>query len=98
MAKKTEGLDGQRFIKAATGAIRNAGPLRDLYKSVHGKEPTRIEFQRFFNRLNPSRSNPGADLLGLCVQNLPELHSMTLSVFFGLEEPPAETGDDPEST
>jgi hypothetical protein len=37
------------------------------------------------NRLNAVRSNPGADMLGLCVQHLPVLHGMTLKEFFWLE-------------
>lgn len=82
MPKKRE--FGDQFIKAATDAIKGAGPLRDLYASIHGTDPSRQELQRFANRLNPARSNPGVDMLGLCVQHLPALHEMTLQDFLGL--------------
>jgi hypothetical protein len=83
MPRKTEA--GAQFIKAATDAIKRAGTLRELYVAIHGVEPERQELQRFMNRLNAARSNPGADMLGLCVQHLPALHGMTLKEFFGLE-------------
>lgn len=83
MAKSKEG--GEQFIKAATDAIKSAGPLRQLYVALHGCEPTRQELQRFINRLNPARANPGADVLGLCVEHLPALHTMTLAEFFGIK-------------
>lgn len=82
MPKKTEA--GEQYIKAATDSIKGAGPLRELYQSIHGVEPTRQELQRFANRLNPTRSNPGADMLGVCIQNLPSLHGKTLKEFFGI--------------
>ncbi|MBF6649154.1 hypothetical protein [Methylobacter sp. BlB1] len=82
MPKKTE--TGDQYIKAATDVIKGAGSLRDLYIAIHGNEPSRQELQRFSNRLNPARSNPGADMLGLCVKHLPCLHDMTLRDFFGI--------------
>ncbi|WP_286241191.1 hypothetical protein [Neptuniibacter halophilus] len=82
MPKKTE--EGDQYKKAATEAIKNAIPLRQLYIAIHGQEPTRQDLQRFSNRLNPARSNPGADMLGLCVEHIPELHQLTLKEFFGL--------------
>jgi|GEM_PF-5034694 len=82
MPKKIEA--GDQYIRAATGAIKAAGPLRQLYIAIHGSEPSRKELQRFSNRLNAARSNPGADMLGLCVQNIPALHQMTLKEFFEL--------------
>ncbi len=84
MPRKTE--VGGQFIEAATAAIKAAGPLRELYIAIHGHQPSKVELQRFINRLNPARSNPGTDMLGLCVQNLPELHDMTLKEFFGIDD------------
>lgn len=90
MPRKIE--HGEGHIRAATEAIKHAGPLRDLYRSIHDREPTRQELQRFSNRLNPARANPGADMLGLCVAHLPELQSMTLGEFFGIKPPRARRG------
>jgi hypothetical protein len=84
MPKKTEA--GEQYIRAATDAIKNAGSLRELYVAIHGTEPGRSELQRFANRLNPSRSNPGTDMLGVCVAHLPSLHDVTLKEFFGITE------------
>lgn len=84
MPKKTEA--GDQYIKAATDAIKSAGSLRQLYIAIHGNDPTRQELQRFSNRLNPGRSNPGTDMLGLCIQHLPSLHEVTLREFFGIGE------------
>lgn len=88
MPKKTE--TGHHYIKAVTDAIKNAGSTRELYLAIHGVEPSRQELQRFINRLNPSRCNPGADMLGLCVEHLPSLHNMTLKTFFAIEGPETE--------
>lgn len=82
MPKKTEA--GEQYIRAATDSIKGAGSLRELYQAIHGMEPTRQELQRFANRLNPARSNPGADMLGVCIQHLPSLHEKTLKEFFGI--------------
>lgn len=82
MPKKTEA--GDQYIKAATDSIKNAIPLRQLYVAIHGNEPSRQDLQRFSNRLNPARSNPGADMLGLCVLHIPALHEVTLKEFFGI--------------
>ena len=82
MPKKTEA--GEQYIKAATDAIKNACTLRSLYVSIHSAEPTRQELQRFSNRFNSGRSNPGTDMLGLCVQHIPTLQDMTLKEFFGI--------------
>jgi len=76
--------DGKRFAEAALGAIRDAISPRELYVALYGAEPSRQELQAFRNRLNPARSNPGADFLGRCVESVPELRSMTLSEFFAL--------------
>lgn len=88
MPRKIEA--GDQYIQAATDSIKSAVPLRQLYVAIHGIEPSRLDLQRFSNRLNPSRSNPGADMLGLCVQHVPALHQMTLQEFFGI------TGGDDE--
>lgn len=82
MPKKTE--VGQQYIKAATDSIKSAGSLRALYTAIHGKDPTKQELKRFSNRLNPERSNPGTDMLGVCVEHLPSLHEKTLKEFFGI--------------
>lgn len=75
---------GDQFKKAATDAIKSAIPMRELFAAIHGEEPSRQDLQRFANRLNPARSNPGADMLGLCVLHAPALHDMTLKEFFGI--------------
>jgi len=82
MPKKNE--SGGGYTKAATDAIKASCPLRELYMAIHGVSPDRQELQRFTNRLNPARSNPGADMLGLCIEHLPSLHKMTLKEFFGI--------------
>lgn len=84
MATKLEGED--KYIKAALDAIKGATSLRDLYVAIHGVDPSRQEFQRFSNRLNPARSNPGADMLGLCIEHLPQLHNMSVGEFFGITD------------
>lgn len=78
--------EGRQYIEAATTAIKTAIPLRQLYIAIHGINPSRQDLQQFANRLNPSRSNPGADMLGICVAHTPALHDMTLAEFFGLDE------------
>ena len=80
-------MDDKRFAEAALAAIRKVVSPRDLYVALYGVEPGRQELQAFRNRLNPARSNPGADFLGRCVDSVPALRSMTLSEFFGV--PPA---------
>lgn len=84
MPKKIEA--GEQYIGAATEAIKRAGPLRQLYVAIHGQEPSRLDLQRFANRLNAARSNPGADMLGICIEHLPALHDMTLAEFFGIKK------------
>lgn len=78
----------KRYISAATTKIKNSGSLRELFFKIHKYEPTREELQQLRNRLNPKRSNPGTDLLGLCIENLPQLHHMTLKEFFDIESNP----------
>lgn len=78
-------VDDRKYISAATAEIKRVGPLRELFIKIYKKEPTRDELQKFRNRLNPTRSNPGADMLGLCIENLPQLHHMTLKEFFKIE-------------
>jgi hypothetical protein len=82
MPKKTE--QGDRYIKSVTDLIRQSVSMRDLYRAIHGVDPTRTELQRFSNRFNPARSNPGADFLGVCVERVPALQSLTLGEFFGV--------------
>lgn len=82
MPKKPITEQGQKYIEASVAAIKAAASLRDLYMAIYGHDPSRLELQQFRNRLNPTRSNPGADLLGLCIEHLPELHEMTLREFF----------------
>jgi len=78
--------ESNRYVLAATEAIKRAGPLRALYIAIHGVEPNRTEYQRFSNRLNATRSNPTTDMLGLCIEHLPVLHDMTLGEFFGINQ------------
>ena len=85
--------ESNRYVVAATEAIKSAGALRALYTAIHGTEPSRTEYQRFLNRLNPVRSKPSADMLGLCVEHSPSLHNMTLAEFFGIEQAPAKHAD-----
>lgn len=84
MTRKIDG--GRKYIEAATTAIKTEIPLRQLYIAIHETNPSRQDLQQFANRLNPSRSNPGADMLGLCVAHIPAMHDMTLAEFFGLNE------------
>lgn len=78
----------RQYVIAVTEAIKQHTTMRKLYVSIHGSEPDTNELQRFSNRLNPTRSNPSADMLGLCVANIPELHEMTLREFFGIDADP----------
>ena len=75
-----------KYIVAATNSIKKAGSLRELYIKVHGVNPTRNQLQAFTNGLNPARANPGADVLGLYIEKLPQLHKKTLKDFFDLSE------------
>jgi hypothetical protein len=84
MPKKIE--RGDKYIEAAVEAIKGAGSLRELYIAIHDEDPSRLELQRFANRLNSARSNPGTDMLGLCIEHLPQLHEMTLGEFFGIKK------------
>ncbi|OUL59278.1 hypothetical protein [Pseudoalteromonas ulvae] len=59
---------------------------KDLFAKVYGREGTPSEVQTFVNRLNPNRSNPGADIIGELVERLPHLHDVTLAEFFGLDK------------
>lgn len=77
------------YIEAATTAIKDATPLRELYIALYDTEPDRQALQQFRNRLNANRSNPGAGMLGRCLAQLPQLHDMTVKEFFGLDQ----TGD-----
>lgn len=81
--------DGDRYIAAAARAIRGGRSWAELYQELHGVPPEGLQAQQLNNRLNPSRSNPGADMLGFCVERLPELHNMTLGDFFGITGSPA---------
>jgi len=83
MPKQNE--DGQQYKLAALENIKKTIEPRRLYQDIHGEDPERKELQRFLNRLNPNRSNPGADILGLCVEHTKKLHTMTLAEFFGIQ-------------
>jgi len=85
MAKKR--LDGDRFIEAALTAIKAESSPRELYVAIFGIEPDRLELQKFINRLNPVRSNPSTDFLGMCVMHSKHLKTVTLAEFFGLDDP-----------
>lgn len=76
----------QHYIMSATESLKSVASPRELYNALYGNDPSIIELQRFRNRINGRRSNPGADLLGQCVEVLPELHNMTLAEFFGIHE------------
>lgn len=91
MSKAEEG--DQDYVRAAVNAIKGAGTLRSLYVAIYGCDPSRSELQQFANRFNSSRSNPGASILGLCVEHLPGLHDMTLAEFFGIKKGRALSGD-----
>lgn len=78
--------DRERYIEAATRAIRGDRTWGELYRALHGADPQGLQAQLLNNRLNPSRSNPSADMLGFCVERLPELHHMTLGEFFGITD------------
>lgn len=88
--------DSERYIAAAVRAIRGERTWPELYQVLHGTEPEGLQAQQLNNRLNPTRSNPGADMLGFCVERLPELHDMTLREFFGIsgELAPADSDGD----
>jgi len=85
MPKKIEA--GDRYRLEAMTKIQESSDTRALYIAIHGGDPapTRDDLQRFRNRLNPARSNPGLDMVGLCIQHLPELQNMTLADFFGID-------------
>lgn len=78
--------NGEHFIMAVTDAIKKDSAPRELYRAIYGTEPDRIDLQKFTNRLNPARSNPGTDLLGACVEHSKNLSEMTLAEFFGLDK------------
>lgn len=83
---------GNRYAEAALASLRKAIGTRELYLALHGTEPGRQDLQALRNRLNPARSNPGADFLGLCAERVPGLGDMTLAEFFGIEAGEEEGG------
>jgi len=88
---------GAQYIKAALETIKSNVDLSELYIGIHGHPPSdRTEYYRFRNRFILGRSNPGCDLLGLCVENSPALQEMTLKNFFMIEDDSnsKESGDD----
>jgi len=70
---------------AACNSIKGGMKGKELFKAVYGREGTDREVQTLVNRLNPKRSNPGADIIGEFVEKLPYLQSMTLAEFFKLQ-------------
>lgn len=83
---KAKPINGRRFVMAATYAIKKDSSPREYFNSIFGFDPDRIQLQKFTNRLNPARSNPGTDLLGICVEHSKSLRDMTLGEFFGLDK------------
>lgn len=56
-----------------------------LFALLYDREPVGNEEQTLRNRLN--RGNLTSDFIGLCVSKLSGLQSISMSVFFGLEQP-----------
>lgn len=83
MPKKIE--EAHHFIEAVTLNIKSTIEFKDLYFKMHGVKGSKAEVQQLANRLNANRSNPGADFIGLCVEQIPELHNMTIAEFFGID-------------
>jgi hypothetical protein len=86
---KTEKELGRVYIENALDTLNEHFDLTQLYLDIHGKPAeTKSEYYRFRNRFSKKRSNPGCDLLGLCVKNSPELRDMTMGEFFGVTKRP----------
>lgn len=76
---------GAAYKQAAMNKIKEAIAPRDLFVRIYGRDPDRGELQQFRNRLNPNRSNLSMDMLGICIENIPELQNVTLAELFGLK-------------
>jgi hypothetical protein len=76
--------DDKKYTHAALNAIKSVVTAKELFIRLHGREPDRIELQQLINRLNPARSNPGAEVLGEWLAVLPELSDTSLADFFKL--------------
>lgn len=72
----------QKLKKACEGSIG----YKELYRKIHGIEPTKLELIRFKNRFYPNRSNPNSEFIGFCIEHLPSLQNVTLSEFFDIDE------------
>lgn len=70
---------------AACESLKGNYSGKELFRAVYGREGTASEVQTLVNRLNPNRSNPGADIIGELTEKLPHLKSMTLSEFFKIK-------------
>lgn len=81
--KKTE---PKKYASKACMMIKRDRKGKALFRLIYGREGTTVEVNTLMNRINEKRSNPGADFIGLCVENLPELQNMTLAEFFGIGE------------
>lgn len=77
--------EDKKHTHAALNTIKSVVTAKELFVRLHGREPDRIELQQLINRLNPARSNPGAEVLGEWLAVLPELHSTSLAEFFKLQ-------------
>ena len=72
-------------VDNAIKKIKTEIKTKDLYFKLYGVHGSKNQIQALSNRLNINRSNPGIDLIVLCIKNLPNLHDLTLSDFFKIE-------------
>lgn len=75
----------KKYAAAVLSMIKSTVTARELYVRLHQRDPTREELQTLVNRLNPARSNPGAETLGEWLAVIPELHGTVLSEFFKID-------------
>jgi len=73
------------YSAAACDSIKGKLKGKELYKAFYGRDGSPGEVQTLINRLNSTRSNPGADIVGEFVERLPHLKDMTLGEFFKIK-------------
>lgn len=83
MPKKSE---HKHYSIIACQKIKGGLKGKELFKKLYGRDGDTKEVQALVNRINESRGNPGADFIGYCVEQMPELRDITLAEFFDIKD------------
>ena len=79
MTNEQYGQAARNKIKAAAAELGLG--MGDLYQALYGEKGSPNQVQALRNRLG--RGNTSADFIGLCVEKLEPLQSMTMAEFYG---------------